>query len=181
MRQKRMEFVIPRQGKTCLKQQELQMVSIKDFPNYLIQDKSRPMTIVGSDVVSLYPNLTWESAGEQVKQAILVSDITWKGVNWKEGLRYLALVRGFKWSTNSKLKRILPVRRLSHGLAYLEKVPWVPTETEKNSRSSQSGHHRGGEEDGHGREHEACSGGVLQDPRVQLQGVLLQARGLGPH
>ena len=71
MRQKRMEFVRASQGKTCLKQQELQivMVSSKDVPNDLIQDKSRPMTIVGSDVVSLYPNLTWESAGEQVYQA----------------------------------------------------------------------------------------------------------------
>ena len=71
MRQKRMEFVRASQGKTCLKQQELQivMVSSKDVPNDLIQDKSRPMTIVGSDVVSLYPNLTWKSAGEQVYQA----------------------------------------------------------------------------------------------------------------
>ena len=77
MRQKRMKFVRARQGKTCLKQQELQiaMVSSKDVPNNLIQDKSIPMTIVCSDVVSLYPNLTWESAGEEVYQA------TWKGVN----------------------------------------------------------------------------------------------------
>ena len=67
MRQKRMEFVIPRQGKTCLNQ--IVMVSSKYVPNNPIQDKSRPMTIVGSDVVSLYPNLTWKSAGEQVYQA----------------------------------------------------------------------------------------------------------------
>ena len=58
-----MDFVRARQGKTYLKQQELHvvMVSSKDVPNNLIQDRSRPMTIVGSDVILLYPNLTWES------------------------------------------------------------------------------------------------------------------------
>ena len=105
-----------RQGKTCMKQQELQavMVSSKDVPNNLIQDRSRPVTIVGSDVVSLYPNLRWDSAGEEVYQAIMESGTTWEGVNWKEGVQYLALVRGCKWSTNSKLRRVLPVIRYAN-------------------------------------------------------------------
>ena len=62
------------------------------------------MTLVGSDLVSLYTNLTWESAGEEVYQAILESEITWEGVNWKEGVRFLALVRECKWSINCKLR-----------------------------------------------------------------------------
>ena len=68
MRQKRMEFVRARQGKTCLKQQEtlIVIVSSKDVHKNVIQDKYRPMTIAGSDVISLYPNLTRESEGEEV-------------------------------------------------------------------------------------------------------------------
>ena len=33
-------------------------VSSRDVPNHLIQDRSKPMVIVGTDVVGLYPNLT---------------------------------------------------------------------------------------------------------------------------
>ena len=36
---------------------DIKMVSSKDVDNGLVQDRSRPMIIIGSDVVSLYPNL----------------------------------------------------------------------------------------------------------------------------
>ena len=74
-----------------------------------------PNWTFSSDVVSLYPNLKWEAAGEEIYQAILDSDIVYEGNNWKEGVRYLALARGYFWCQTSNLKRILPWRRHAHG------------------------------------------------------------------
>ena len=81
----------------------------------MVQDRSKPLVIVGTDVVSLYPNLTWAAAGEEVYTAIMESDISWDGCNWLEGVRYLALCRGYQWCVNSKLKRVLPNRRYAKG------------------------------------------------------------------
>ena len=63
MKYKRMEFVKARERKTCKKQEELQvvMVSSKDVHSSLVQDRFKPMVIVGSDVIFLYPNLTLEA------------------------------------------------------------------------------------------------------------------------
>ena len=36
---------------------DIKMVSSKDVENSLIQDRSVPMIVIGSEVVSLYPNL----------------------------------------------------------------------------------------------------------------------------
>ena len=36
---------------------DVKMVSSKEVENGLVQDRSRPMIIIGSDVISLYPNL----------------------------------------------------------------------------------------------------------------------------
>ena len=80
----------------------------------MVQYKSIPMVIIGTDVVSLYPNLRWEPAGEQVYQAIMETDIKYEGLNYKEGVRYLALVRGFDWCKASKLRRVLPERRFAN-------------------------------------------------------------------
>ena len=81
----------------------------------MVQDKNISMVIIGTDVVSLYPNLRWDPAGEQVYQAIMETDITYEGVNYKEGVRYLALVRGYEWCKNSKLRRVLPERKFAKG------------------------------------------------------------------
>ena len=45
------------------------LVSSDSVPNNLVQDRSKPMVIVGSDVVSLYPNLRWDATGEEVYRA----------------------------------------------------------------------------------------------------------------
>ena len=117
MKQKREKFKEQRKSRLCEKQQDLQlaMVSAKDVPTELVQDMSKPLVIIGSDVVSLYPNLTWESAGEAVYHTIVDSDIVWQGVNFKEGVRYLALCRGYDWCLKSNLHRVLPWRRYAHG------------------------------------------------------------------
>ena len=66
-------------------------------------------------MVSLYPNLTWEAAGEEVFRAIYESEMEWEGVNWKSGVLYLALCRGYAWCKASQLRRILPCRRYAKG------------------------------------------------------------------
>ena len=76
---------------------------------------TREMVVVGTDVVSLYPNLTWEAAGEEVFRAIYESEMEWEGVNWKSGVLYLALCRGYAWCKASQLRRILPSRRYAKG------------------------------------------------------------------
>ena len=43
-------------------------------------------------MVSLYPNLSWEVVGEEIYQALMDSDSKFEGINYKEGVRYLAMV-----------------------------------------------------------------------------------------
>ena len=57
------------------------MVSSRDVENDLIQDRSVPMIIIGSDVVSLYPNLRSKECGEEIYQAVVESDIKWEEVH----------------------------------------------------------------------------------------------------
>ena len=117
MRSNRQAYKEARKSRRCLKQERMNMklVSSKSVNNNLIQDYSSEMVVVGTDVVSLYPNLTWASAGEEVFRAIMESNIEWQQVNWKEGCRYLALCRGYTWCRTSTLRRVLPWRRFAKG------------------------------------------------------------------
>ena len=66
---------------------DVKMVSSKEVENILVQDWSRPMILIGSDVVSLYPNLRSKKCGEEVYQAVMDSDIKWEGIHWQEAVR----------------------------------------------------------------------------------------------
>ena len=57
----------------------------------LIQDYEHPVVLVGSDVVSLYPNLEIGRVVENIKEAVLTSDTRWDEVDYQEAVRYLAL------------------------------------------------------------------------------------------
>ena len=70
------------------------MVSSKEVENSLVQYRSRSMIIIGSDIVSLYPNLRSKECGEEVYQIVMDSDIKWEGVHWQEAVRYVAMTRG---------------------------------------------------------------------------------------
>ena len=59
------------------------MMSSKHVPNDLVQDGSIPSVIIGTDVVSLYPNIKWEAAGEEVYQAIMDTTIKFEGMNYR--------------------------------------------------------------------------------------------------
>ena len=81
----------------------------------MIQDYEARMVIVGTDVVSLYPNMEVNKVIENVKEAVLRSTMIFEEFDYMEGARYLAL----NWSADecrkSRLRRILPIRRGRRG------------------------------------------------------------------
>ena len=80
-----------------------------------IQDYTCPMVVVGSDVVSLYPNLDVTRCSEIMKEAILRSPIKWDNMDYLECARYVALNWSHEKCRASRLRRILPWRRKSRG------------------------------------------------------------------
>ena len=81
-----------------------------------LQDFSKPMVIIGGDVVSLYPNLDTEKIVENLADIIRESGIKWSNVDMMEGVRYLALNWSREQVRNSNLKRIIPWRRSRKGV-----------------------------------------------------------------
>ena len=81
-----------------------------------LQDFSKPMVIIGGDVVSLYPNLDKEKIVENLDNMIRESGIKWSNVDMMEGVRYLALNWSREQVRNSNLKRIIPWRRSRKGV-----------------------------------------------------------------
>ena len=75
MRMRKEEFKRSRKSKLCKKQRDMhiKMVSSKDLLNNMVQDEFKRMVVVGSDVVSLYPNLRLEVVGEETNQTVLDS------------------------------------------------------------------------------------------------------------
>ena len=90
------------------------LLSSEVLPEYL-QDFEDKMVLIGSDVVSLYPNLEVDRVVQNVKEAILDSNMVWQEVDFLEGVRYLALNWDQKTCNQSKLRRVLPVRRGRRG------------------------------------------------------------------
>ena len=63
----------------------------KDALPEQLQDYTCPMVCIGSDVVSLYPNLDVAQVAKRMKEAVLASSITWQEIDWLEAARYVAL------------------------------------------------------------------------------------------
>ena len=57
----------------------------KDALPEMLQDYEDKMVIVGSDVISLYPNLEINRVVENVKEAVLASEVRWEEVDCLEG------------------------------------------------------------------------------------------------
>ena len=56
----------------------------KEVSKEWVQDRSQTMVIIGSDAVSLYRSMTNQEAADEVAEAVMESNLKWKGVNWKE-------------------------------------------------------------------------------------------------
>ena len=80
-----------------------------------IQDFETQMVLIGSDVISLYPNLVVNQVVERVKEAVVESSLKWEGIDYLECVRYLALNWSQEECSRSPLRRVLPVRRGKRG------------------------------------------------------------------
>ena len=80
-----------------------------------LQDQTVPMVVVGSDVVSLYPNLDIEKVVDAVQLAIMESNLRWEEIDYLEASRYIALNWTASQCRASPLGRILPTRRKTTG------------------------------------------------------------------
>ena len=70
------------------------------------------MVLIGRDIVYLYPSLEIEQVVAKVREAVLESNMKWEEVDYREGVRYLAL----NWDLDMcKKSKLLPVRRGKHG------------------------------------------------------------------
>ena len=80
-----------------------------------LQDYEVPMVVIGYDVVSLYPNMKVDQVSEKVLEAIMMTKITWRAVDYMEAARYVILNLTAEEVMESGLKRILPWRRGKRG------------------------------------------------------------------
>ena len=80
-----------------------------------LQHQGVPMVLIGTDVINLYPSLDIERVVEDVQQAILDSNITWREIDYLEAARYVALNWPEDKCRSSGLWRVLPKRRHKGG------------------------------------------------------------------
>ena len=81
----------------------------------MVQDFTCPMVLIGSDVVSLYPNLDITRVAKMMKEAIGISTMKFEGIDLLECSRYVALNWTREECRSSSLRRILPQRRYTRG------------------------------------------------------------------
>ena len=93
----------------------LRILDSRDALKEDLQDYTIPMVLVGSDVVSLYPNLKVDQIIQRIEDEVKQSDIKFENVDYLEAARYLALNWTAEQCRDSKLRRVLPVRRGKHG------------------------------------------------------------------
>ena len=104
---------IPGKSSKTLKGQNL--IRARDVDKKVIQDRSKKMVIVGSDVEALYPSLEDTEVAEIVFNAIMDTDVKFDGIDYLEGVRYIALNSTAQECKKSELRRVLPVRRHVNG------------------------------------------------------------------
>ena len=80
---------------------EDRMIEISQARPEQIQDYSKKMVLIGTDVVSLYPNLDIEKVVTNVKEAVRLSGTKLEEFDYLEGVRYLAL----NWSAEECRKQ----------------------------------------------------------------------------
>ena len=86
------------------------IISSEALPEHL-QDYEANMVLIGSDVVNLFPSLEVEAVVNEMREAVMKSNMQWEEIDYREGVRYLALNWDLETCRKSKLRRILPVRR----------------------------------------------------------------------
>ena len=83
--------------------------------NGLVQDMANPVSIIDADVEALYSSLEARQVADIVYKAVMETDITFEGISYQEGARYIALTSSAQECRLGPLKRVLPRRRCVYG------------------------------------------------------------------
>lgn len=75
--------------------------------------KLQNLIVTGADTVALYPSLDQEITSEVIKEEFLSSDIEPEGINYKEALRYIAMVYSKEQIQQENLERVVPKTRFN--------------------------------------------------------------------
>ena len=86
-----------------------------DVDNKLVQDRGAKIQVVGSDVEALYPSLDAVEVAQIIYNAMMKTEIQFKGVNYQEACRMIALTSSEQECRLGPLRRVLPVRRYVNG------------------------------------------------------------------
>ena len=81
----------------------------------MIQDYETQMVVVGTDIISLYPNMEVRRVVMNMKEAVRISKMEFRNVDYMECVRYIALNWDAETCRKSILRRVLPVRRGTRG------------------------------------------------------------------
>ena len=90
-------------------------VRASDVDNSLIQDRGAKIQVVGSDVEALYPSLDAVEVAQIIFNAMMKTEIQFKGVNYLEACKMIALTSSEQECRLGRLKRVLPIRRHVNG------------------------------------------------------------------
>ena len=87
------------------------LTSSKEVASDMVQDRSKPMVIIGADVDALYPSLEADEVAAVCYQSVMDSEVSYEGVDYLEAVRYLALNMTEQECRLSPLRRVIPYRR----------------------------------------------------------------------
>ena len=91
------------------------VIDSKEALPEMIQDYETQMVVVGTDVISLYPNMEVSRVVENIKEAVRISKIEFKDIDYLEAVRYLVLNWDAETCRKNKLRRVIPIRRGKRG------------------------------------------------------------------
>jgi hypothetical protein len=80
-----------------------------------LQDREKPMLVIGSDVEALYPSLDDRKVAEICYRAVMETKMKFENIDYKEAVRYVALNWSAEQCRMSKLRRVLPWRTKNKG------------------------------------------------------------------
>ena len=83
--------VVTKKQRLAKTMQGRRLLKASEVSNRLVQDRAVNIAIVGADVESLYPSLEAIQVADIIYKAIMETDVAFKGVNYQEGCRYIAL------------------------------------------------------------------------------------------
>ena len=83
----------------------------REVPPDMLQDFSEPMVVLGSDVINLYPSLDIGQVVDEVREAVMETEICWESIDYLEAARYVALNLSAVECSMNELRRVLPTRR----------------------------------------------------------------------